>query len=139
MAISERERLKLYNKLGETLGSEFAGTMMELLPPTGWDDIATKDEVRSSGAALRGEMAELRGEMGGLRGEMGELRGEMGELRGEMGGLRGEMAEFRAEVRTDIATLEVGMAQQFVSLQRNLLLTIGGFMLSIWLTLLLAN
>lgn len=109
MAISERERLKSYEKLGETLGPELAGTMMELLPPTGWDDIATKDEVRSLGSALRGEMGEL----------------------------RGEMKEFRAEVRNEIAHLEVGVAQQLVSLQRNMLLTMSGFMLSIWITLLL--
>ena len=63
MPINERERLKLYDALGNILGSDDAGILMELLPPSGWDDIPTKDDVRAQGTALRGEMAEVRGEM----------------------------------------------------------------------------
>src|SRR3546814_7503928 len=58
--------------------------MMDLLPPVGWGDIATSDDVRHLGVELRGEMGELRGEMGELRGEMGELRGEMVRFEGRI-------------------------------------------------------
>lgn len=92
MAIDERRRHELYRWAQEAMGPERADTLMELLPPVGWADVATKDDVRVLGRELRGEIAELRGELlgeiGGLRGEMGALRGE---LRGELGSLEGCM------------------------------------------------
>ena len=42
------------------LGLDEAGTLMELLPPNGWDDIATKELVAANATSLRGEMAEVR-------------------------------------------------------------------------------
>ncbi len=86
MAVSERDRRLLFDRLENTLGSEAADSMMELLPDRPTSQLATRDDVTATAIALRGEMAELRGEMAELR---GELRGEMAELRGE---LRGEIA-----------------------------------------------
>ncbi len=77
---SEHDRRQLYTVLERHLGQGAAATLMELLPPVGWADVARQSDI----TALRGEMAELRA----------DLRGEMAELRAE---LRGEMAELRAE------------------------------------------
>ncbi|MCY3806886.1 MAG: hypothetical protein OXG91_10400 [bacterium] len=74
---------------------------MQHLPPDR-TQLATKTDLATLGAELRGEMAELRGEMTGLRGEMTGLRGEMegmegridrkfGKIDGQFGELRGEM------------------------------------------------
>jgi hypothetical protein len=71
---SDHDRRELYEALEDRLGPRAAGTLMELLPPVGWADLARQSDL----VAIRGEMGELRGEMGELRGEMGELRGEMG-------------------------------------------------------------
>ena len=60
------------------MGAAPASTMIELLPPVGWGDVARTSDLVSLRTELRGEMAEL----------------------------RGEMAEFRAEVRADISRLE---------------------------------
>src|SRR3546814_19704469 len=98
VSVSESQRHQLYQRFEEAMGSEKAAVMMDLLPPVGWGDIATSDDVRHLGVELRGEMGELRGEMGELRGEMGVLRGEMGELRGEMGELRGERVRFEGRL-----------------------------------------
>src|SRR3546814_18918366 len=89
VSVSESQRHQLYQWFEEAMGSEKAAVMMDLLPPVGWADIATSDDVRHLGVELRGEMGELRGEMGELRGELGELRGEWGGLRGEMVRLEG--------------------------------------------------
>ena len=80
--VSDQERRELYQALEALLGGGPAGTMMELLPPVGWADVARQSDL----VAVRGEMAQLRG----------ELKGEMAELRAE---LRGEMAELRGEVK----------------------------------------
>ncbi len=115
--VSDQDRRGLYDALEKRLGEGPAGTLMELLPPVGWADVARQSDlvaVRGEMAGLRGEMAELRGEMGELRGEMAELRaelkGEIGELRVE---LKGEIGELRAEVRGQLPRLyaaNVGMA-----------------------------
>jgi hypothetical protein len=46
MAIDERARHRLYRKLEEILGSEEAGTLMDHLPPAGFADLVTKDDLR---------------------------------------------------------------------------------------------
>lgn len=48
--------------------------MMDLLPPVGWGEIATKTDLVVLEGRLRGEIAELRGD---LRGEIGGLRADL--------------------------------------------------------------
>jgi hypothetical protein len=45
MAIDERRRLDLYEWLREAAGDERADTLMELLPPVGWAEVATKRDL----------------------------------------------------------------------------------------------
>jgi hypothetical protein len=89
--VSDEARRDLYDILERRLGQGPAGTLMELLPPVGWADVARQSDL----VAVRGEMSQLRGE---LRGEMAELRGEMAELRGEMSEVRGEIAKLSARI-----------------------------------------
>ena len=56
MAVSERDRHELYRKLEGALGKEPADTMMALLPPVGWADVATKQDLRELEARILGEM-----------------------------------------------------------------------------------
>jgi predicted nucleic acid-binding Zn-ribbon protein len=100
MAIDERARYALHDRLRDVLGPEEATTLMAALEPLGWTDVARRGDLTD----LRGEMTELRGEMTDLRGEMtelgAELRGEMAELRAE---LRGEMAQLGGALRSEMA------------------------------------
>lgn len=45
MAIDERSRNALFNRLGEVLGQEHATVLMSHLPPVGWADVATKHDL----------------------------------------------------------------------------------------------
>jgi hypothetical protein len=45
MAITEPSRHKLYQRLEKVLGAEEADTLMEHLPPVGWANVATKDDL----------------------------------------------------------------------------------------------
>jgi hypothetical protein len=134
MPVSERERLALYRQLQEQLGNEGADTLMELLPPAGWNDIATRADVQATATLLRGEMAQLGAE---LRSEMAELRvelrGEMSELRVE---LRGEMSELRSELRADMVELRSEVRQDLAGTQRTLVLWMAAFAASTWVALL---
>ena len=45
MAITESTRHHLHQRLDDMLGGEEASTLMEHLPPVGWADVATKDDL----------------------------------------------------------------------------------------------
>ncbi len=45
MAVNERARHELYQRLEQTLGEEATATLMEYLPPVGWADVATKTDL----------------------------------------------------------------------------------------------
>ncbi|MGH9037502.1 MAG: hypothetical protein ACRD0O_17230 [Acidimicrobiia bacterium] len=57
MALDERSRHELYLKLEELLGPESATALMEMLPPVGWADVATKRDLDQLAAVLRAEFA----------------------------------------------------------------------------------
>ena len=45
MSTTESKRLQLHLTLKEVLGDNMADTLMDHLPPTGWADVARKDDV----------------------------------------------------------------------------------------------
>jgi hypothetical protein len=45
MSIDERSRLQLAEALKRALGDDEGITLMELLPPVGWADVATKHDL----------------------------------------------------------------------------------------------
>ncbi len=67
--VSDHDRRELYSVLESQLGQGPAGTLMDLLPPVGWADVARRSDITT----LRGEMAVIRGEMAEMRGEMTTL------------------------------------------------------------------
>ena len=73
MAITEEERFELFERAKEVFGDEGAGTLMTLLPPVGWADVATKQDLEHLSAELRAEIRESRAE---LRSELNALRAE---------------------------------------------------------------
>jgi hypothetical protein len=85
---TETGRHRLYEKIKEQWGEEHAAELMSYLPPVGWADVATKQDLSQLATELRLEMATG---SAGLRGEMSELRSEMSELRVGMSELRTEM------------------------------------------------
>ena len=63
MAVDERSRRVLYERLEEVLGVDSAGTLMAHLPPSGWEQEASKDDIEHLGRELRLEMQALRHEL----------------------------------------------------------------------------
>jgi hypothetical protein len=45
MALDERSRHELFLRLEEVLGPRQAETLMEMMPPVGWADVATKRDL----------------------------------------------------------------------------------------------
>ena len=103
MAVTDAERHHLYEVLKSHLGAASADTLMNLIPPAGWADLATKADLAATKADLSAEIAGLRGEMTAgfaeVRTEIAEVRGE---LKAEIAGLRADIAEDLASVRSDL-------------------------------------
>ena len=158
MPASEEERLALLNRLTETLGADAARTLMESLPPTHWDQIATKDDLRAleerlvhkftaleerlvhkftsefakNNGRVDGEFGKLYGELANVRGEVKEVRGEVKEVRGEVKEVRGEVRELRGEIKELRGSISLEISKQ----TRTLVFMLCGFALTVWISLL---
>lgn len=67
MAITEQSRKQLYDGLEEVLGEERATTLMEHLPPVGWADVATKQDLDHLRVATKTDIDSLRADFEQLR------------------------------------------------------------------------
>ena len=56
MAMTEMQRTMLYNHLTDAIGQDAARTLMEQLPPSGWDQVATKDDLKASEERLQRDL-----------------------------------------------------------------------------------
>ncbi|MXW97463.1 MAG: hypothetical protein F4Y05_02500 [Acidimicrobiaceae bacterium] len=63
MATTQAQRASLFNTLTELMGTEDAETLMQQLPPSGWDSMATKDDLRVLEATFTAALAEFRVEV----------------------------------------------------------------------------
>jgi hypothetical protein len=70
--IDERARHELYLAVEEVLGTERADTLMSLLPPVGWADVATKDDIRLVKDDLRVGLQRLTGDIHDLEERLDE-------------------------------------------------------------------
>jgi len=74
MAMSDRQLTTLYSQLADAIGAEAASTLMELLPPRVWDQVATKGDIRASEELLRRDLSAsetlLRGELKATEGSL---------------------------------------------------------------------
>jgi hypothetical protein len=74
--VAEELRYSLYERLSEVLGRQEAGTLMEHLPPGGWADVATKQDVEALGLRLQAEFhKELRAQLFAMLAAMGAMSG----------------------------------------------------------------
>ena len=141
MAITETQRTTLYSQLTDAIGQEAARTLMEQLPPSGWDQVATKDDVKASEKLLQRELKaserllqrELKASEKMLRGELKETEGRLtaqiadSEMRqgaridGTNARIDGtnaridetnrKLSELKDEVRTGFAELQLTLAK----------------------------
>lgn len=107
---TDAQRRGLYDALDQLLPPEARDTLMELLPPVGWSDVARQADI----SELRSEIAQFRAD---LTGQMAEHRAE---ATGEIAQLRAEatagMTQLRADVTAEISDLRSEVRTQFPKL-----------------------
>jgi len=73
--IDERTRHELYLSIEDLIGAEKAETLMSMLPPVGWADVATKHDLAVLRSDLGADLAVLRSD---FRADLNEgLRNQM--------------------------------------------------------------
>ena len=97
MVLDERARHELFLRLEAALGPESAETLMEMLPPVGWADVATKRDLDAleDRMTLRFDLVDQRFEMIDQRFERIDQRFEMIDQRFELVDRRFEAMEQR--------------------------------------------
>lgn len=103
MTSSDNDRRILHAAVEQMCGPRPAEILMEHLPPAGWSDLATRNDVESASLLLRTDM-EIGFEK--VRAEFSAVRAEM---RTEFSNIRAEMAAMRAEL---VAYIEKGFRSQ---------------------------
>jgi hypothetical protein len=74
MPVTEHERHQLFSWFEEHMGSERAATLMTLLPPVGWGDVATRHDVE----LLRHEIQEAEQRLDArIEVKLGQLRADL--------------------------------------------------------------
>jgi hypothetical protein len=56
MAVRSNDSLQLHDLLRQPLGEEAASKLMEFLPPVGWADVATKQDLDRVAAEIRADL-----------------------------------------------------------------------------------
>jgi hypothetical protein len=104
--MNEETRLSFFEFVSDQWGRERAGQLMDMLPPVGYADLATKQDLAVLGSELRQEMAELRI----------DLIDRMSDLTNRMADLTNRVADMTRILVIAMLTLWVsGIALAFVA------------------------
>lgn len=97
--IDEPARHQLYGSLRHNLGIEEADTLMSLLPPVGWGDVATKADLAAMEARIEARFDGVEARFGARFQEV-EARFDMVDARFDMADLRlsSELNAVRADL-----------------------------------------
>jgi uncharacterized protein YPO0396 len=113
-AVSERDRHDLYVAVQDQFGERHADTLMNLLPPVGWADVATKEDVRQLGERLDTRIDHVRTELHQLGERLtGDTRTLGERLTGDTRTLGERLDTDIGHVRKEIVELENRIGLRF--------------------------
>ena len=92
MALTHAQRTSMFNTLAEVMGQDDAETLMEHLPPSGWDNVATKEDLRAGFAEINAAMAS----------GFAQAATERAEIKVQV---VTELAEIKVQATTDLAEI----------------------------------
>lgn len=156
MSVSDTRRLEMYETLIDRLGGEPAATLMEFLPPGGWENVATKDDLRLVKEDLRLVDERLTGKIDGLNSKIDTgLTGLQGKIDGldskidtgltavhskidtGLTGLQDKIDTLDGKIDSTVTGLRGEFALAMARQTRTIVVTMVGIAITIWLALLL--
>ena len=120
MTVNERSRHELHLRLESVLGPEAANTMMEMLPPVGWADVATKRDLDQLAEATRRQHDQLTDAAKRDLDQLAAANQREHELLAKaltegLGSLRGDLAQLRGEIAFQARTFTLSMIGSIVT------------------------
>ncbi|MYB29346.1 MAG: hypothetical protein F4X38_09430 [Acidimicrobiaceae bacterium] len=119
MAVTHAQRTSMYSTLAEVMGQDDAETLMEHLPPSGWDNVATKEDLRAGFAEVNAAMAT----------GFAQATTERAEIKVQMAT---ELAEIKVQMATELAEIVRRQAWHLYIIVSTIVLAT----VSIWIALL---
>ena len=100
MALTHAQRTSMFDTLAEVMGQDDAESLMEHLPPSGWDNVATKDGLSVTKSELLAALAEMNA---AITAGFAQATAERAEIRAEAATKWAEATAERAEIRAEAA------------------------------------
>ena len=105
MALTHAQRTSMFNTLAQVMGQDEAETLMQHLPPSGWDNVATKEDLRAgfaeTNAAVTSGLAQAAVERADIKAQAAVERADI--IKAVTSGLAQAAVE-RAEIKAQAAT-----------------------------------
>ncbi|MCP4959686.1 MAG: hypothetical protein GY925_10505 [Actinomycetia bacterium] len=111
MMISDAQRRQLHDALAAAIGDQPSELLMELLPPTGWADLATRTDLEIARTDLRMELHDFRSE---LKVDIQDLKAE---LKSDIQQVRTELSSDLDEVRGELQEQRIEFTERFHDLE----------------------
>lgn len=125
MVATQARRAALYATLKDTMGDEAAETLIEGLPPSGWEQMATKEDLAGVELRLRTAMAESHAELVKSHAELVESQAN----------LQVAMERGFAAAATERAELVKSQARQLYVIVSTVVASVVLATVSIWIAL----
>ena len=104
MSVTERTRNELFQEVRAMFSEQSADTLMELLPPVGWGDLATRRDLEQSQALLRADLEQTQTL---LRADLEQTQALLrADLEQSQALLRADLEQSIMLLRTDFGDLE---------------------------------
>ena len=104
MALTHAQRTSMFNTLAQVMGQDDAETLMQHLPPSGWDNVATKEDLRAGFAEIHAAIAT----------GMAQAATERAEIKVQVAT---ELAEIKVQVATELAQIKVQIATELAQVK----------------------
>ena len=148
MALTYAQRTSMFNTLAEVMGQDDAETLMQHLPPSGWDNVATKDDLRAgfaeTNAAIAAGLAQAAVERTEIIKAMTEGFAQAAVERADIKAqVASESADIKVQAATELANIKVQAATDLAEIVRrqawHLYIVVSAIVVatvSIWIALL---
>ena len=141
MALTHAQRTSMFNTLAEVMGQDDAEILMQHLPPSGWDNVATKEDLRAGFSETNATIAAGLAQAAVERAE-GFAQAATERAQG-FAQAAIERAEMKAQTATELAEIKVQTATELAEIVRrqawHLYIVVSTIVLatvSIWIALL---
>ena len=116
MALTHAQRTSMFNTLAQVMGQDEAETLMQHLPPSGWDNVATKEDLRAgfaeTNAAVTSGLAQAAVERADIKAQAATERADIkAQAAVERADIKAQAAVERADI---IKAVTSGLAQAAV-------------------------